>query len=95
MRIGDLDGIALGYVDGWARSQAKITILDEHFERQGLVDAEGNVDAAMRVYFTAINSARLALNRLSEHLAKHGVAGGESLQDYIDAEYGSNGDADA
>lgn len=52
MRLGDLDGIALGYLDGWARAWAKVTLLDEHFAEHGLV-APGGTDATLRVYFTA------------------------------------------
>jgi hypothetical protein len=87
LRIGDLDGIALGYLDGWARAQAVVDILGEHFSERGLIDAEGNPLPSLRVYFTGLNSARLALNRLAEHLERHD-GGGEALEDYVVERYG-------
>ena len=91
LKIGDLDGIALAFVDGWARSHAVVTILTEHYTQHGLFRADGDVDPSLRTFFTGINSCRLQLQRLAEHLAKVGGRG-ETLQDYIDAEYGGNGD---
>ena len=91
MRICDLDGITLAYLDGWARAWAKVTLLDEHFAEHGLI-APGGTDALLRVYFTALNTSRLQLQRLSEHLARHGT-GTEDLDDYIDQAYGDGGDA--
>jgi hypothetical protein len=48
LKIADLDGIALGLIDNWARAQSKVSILDEFFSEQGLV-REGEVDPALRV----------------------------------------------
>lgn len=92
LRIGDLDGIAAGYLDGWARAWAKVTLLDEHFAQNGLI-APGGTDATLRVYFTAVNTSRLQLQRLSDHLARYAPAG-EDLDTYIIEQYG-NDDADA
>jgi len=91
LRIGDLDGISLALVDGWARSHAVVTILTEHYTRNGLFRADGDVDPSLRTFFTGINSSRLQLQRLAEHMAKVGGQG-DALADYIDAEYGPNGD---
>jgi hypothetical protein len=91
MRIGDLDGISLAFVDGWARSHAVVTILTEHYTQNGLFRPDGEVDPSVRTFFTGINSSRLQLQRLAEHLAKIGGQG-ETLQDYIDQTYGPNGD---
>jgi hypothetical protein len=90
MKIGDLDGIALALVDGWARSFAVVAILTEHYAQNGLFRADGEVDPSLRTFFTGINSSRLQLQRLAEHLAKVGGQG-ETLEDYIDQQYGSNG----
>jgi hypothetical protein len=92
LKIGDLDGISLGLIDNWARAQSKVTILDEFFSEQGLI-RNGEIDGALRVYFTGVNSARMALGRLAEHLAKAGEQT-EDLDDYIDAAYG-NGETPA
>lgn len=93
LKITDLDGISLGLIDNWARAQSKVTILDEFFSEQGLV-RDGEIDPALRVYFTGVNSARMALGRLAEHLAKAGTPK-EDLDDYIDVTYGNGQGADA
>jgi hypothetical protein len=94
LRIRDLDGISLALVDGWARAHAVVTILTEHYTQNGLFRPDDEVDPSLRTFFTGINSSRLQLQRLAEHLEKVGHRG-ETLQDYIDAEYGGNGDSDA
>jgi hypothetical protein len=68
LRASDLDGPGRAYLDLWARAAAKVALLDEHFDRAGLLDADGEPVPATRIYFTAANSARLALDRLTDHL---------------------------
>jgi hypothetical protein len=68
LRQADLEGIGLALLDSWARAQAKVELLDEHFVECGLLDDAGEPRPATRIYFTALNSARLALVRLQEHL---------------------------
>ena len=75
LKIGDLDGISLAFVDGWARAHAVVTILTEHYTEHGLFRADGEVDPSLRTFFTGINSCRLQLQRLAEHLAKVGQRG--------------------
>ncbi len=70
----DLDGIGKALLDNWARSQAKVDLMDRHFERNGFLDPTGEPVAATKVYFTAINSSRLALQRLREHLHARDVS---------------------
>ncbi len=64
----DLDGIGKALLDNWARAQAKVDLLDRHFESVGFLDAKGEPVGATKIYFVAVNSARLALSRLREHL---------------------------
>jgi hypothetical protein len=79
-------------LDNWSRAQAKVNLLDQFFELRGFLDEEGEVRGPVRVYFTAINSARLAATRLSEHLKGRGVKG-ETLESYLSENYGDD-DAD-
>src|SRR3970040_2787736 len=67
MKIGDLDGISLALVDGWARAHAVVTILTQHYTQNGLFRPDGEVDPSLRTFFTGINSSRLQLQRLAEH----------------------------
>lgn len=89
LRIGDLDGVALALIDNWSRAQGKVTILDDFYSENGLV-SEGEVDPSLRVYFTGINSARMALGKLAEHLTSLDASRGETLEGYIDQTYGGN-----
>jgi hypothetical protein len=68
LRASDLEGLGLALLDNWARAQAKVVLLDAYFDRAGFLDAEGEPVPATRIYFTALNTARLALVRLNEHL---------------------------
>jgi hypothetical protein len=73
LRASDLDGVGLALLDNWARAQAKVELLDQHFARVGLLDDEGEPIGATKLYFTALNSARLAVARLAEHLKVRGA----------------------
>jgi hypothetical protein len=64
----DLDGVGRALLDNWARAQAKVELCDRHFQQHGFLDAKGEPKAPSKIYFTAVNSARLALTRLREHL---------------------------
>ena len=72
LRIGDLDGVALAYLDGWSRAQAKIALMDRWIAEHGFLDDDGNPPPFIGIYFTAINSARLAISRLQACLPEQG-----------------------
>jgi hypothetical protein len=90
LRASDIDGIGLCLLDNWSRAQGKVSLMDLFFEEHGFLDEQGEPRGAVRVYFAAVNSARLAATRLSEHLRSRGVKG-ETLEDYLETQYG-NGD---
>lgn len=72
LRMSDLDGIALGYLDAWARAQSKVELMDAWSAEHGWLDIEGKPPGFVAVYFAAINSGRLALGKLEEHLRARG-----------------------
>jgi hypothetical protein len=74
LRASDLDGLGLAHLDLAARAVAKVEILDEYSAdpAHGFIDAKGEPHPAAKVYFAAINSARLALARLEAHLRARG-----------------------
>jgi hypothetical protein len=90
MRIGDLDGVANAHLDGWARAQAKVQLMDAYFQEKGFIREDGEPEPASKVYFAALNSARLSLTRFSEYM-KTRAPDRDSLDDYITENYG-NGD---
>jgi hypothetical protein len=72
LRAADLDGIALGYLDTWARAQAKVELMDAWSNEHGWLDDQGRPPGFVAVYFAAINPTRLALGKLEEHLRAKG-----------------------
>jgi len=63
LRARDLDAIAGGYLDGWARSLAKVDLFDSDEGRNG----------ELREYFAALNAARLWLGKLEQRLGALGL----------------------
>jgi len=92
MKMGDLDGVANALLDNWARAQGKVVLMDEYFQARGFIREDGEVESASKVYFTALNSARLALTRFGEYM-KTRTGKRDPLSDYIIDQYG-NGDED-
>ena len=72
LRLGDLDAVALGYLDLWARAQSKVELYDGWAAEHGYLNAAGESPSWVREYFAAINSARLALAKLADHLKQRG-----------------------
>lgn len=91
MRIGDLDGVANGLLDNWARAQAKVTIMDDYFSVHGFIK-DGEPVAVTKIYFIALNSARLALTRFGEY-QKSRTPARDVLGDYIEQTYGDENES--
>jgi hypothetical protein len=87
LRASDLEGLGLALLDNWARAQAKVALLDDHFAEVGFLDEDGEPVPATKVYFTALNTARLALTRLNEHMRERTRQPGAALAEYLEASY--------
>lgn len=89
LRLSDLEGIGIALLDNYARAQAKVELMDawaaEH--APGWVDAGGAPPAFGKTYFTALNSARLALGRLEDNLAERHRAKGAALREHLAKRY--------
>jgi hypothetical protein len=70
LRLSDLDGYGRGLLDLWARSQAKVELLDAHFAEVGFLDSAGEPRPPVAVYFTALNAAARTLAKLESHLSR-------------------------
>jgi len=90
LKASDLDGVGAALLDNWSRSQGKVMLLDLFFEKEGFLDPQGMPRDAARIYFQAVNSARLSATRLAEHLKARGVKG-ETLESYLQETYGHDG----
>ncbi len=75
LRASGLDAIALGYLDGWARSLAKVDLFDTDENRNG----------ELREYFAALNAARLWLAKLEARLSLLGLDRREDDRDPLAA----------
>jgi hypothetical protein len=91
LRQDDFDGIGLALLDNWARAQSKVELYDAWAAEHGYLTAAGESPPWVREYFAALNTSRLALRALQEHLKtqpKH-----NQLADIIHDMYG-NGEAE-
>jgi hypothetical protein len=84
LAASDLDGVGRALLDNWARAQAKVELLDRYFAARGFLGEAGDPQPATKLYFVAVNSARLAIVRLSDHLRERY---GSELERYIEARY--------
>jgi hypothetical protein len=91
LRAGDLDSVGRGYLDCWARAQAKVELLDDWFAEHGFLDEGGEPVGGARIYFTAVNSARLSLDRFERHLRARSRDAASELTAYLEQNYRGNG----
>lgn len=64
----DLDSVGRALLLNWARASAALHEMDAYAEEHGWVKDDGEPRGFVRAYFTALNSERLALRALGEHL---------------------------
>jgi hypothetical protein len=72
-RAADLDPIGRGLLGNWARAAAVLSLLDRYAAQHGFLDEDGEPRPFTRIYFTALNSERLAISRLADHLKARGT----------------------
>jgi len=83
----DLDPIGRGYLDQYCRVTSKVALIDKWIEQHGMIGADGEPAAALRLYASLVNSARMALAKLEQHLLVDApVDPSSKLQQYIDAQ---------
>lgn len=79
-----MDSVGRAYLDQWARAQAKVELLDEWFAEHGFLDDNGEPVGGAKVYFVALNAARLNLARFEEHLRAGGVNRQDPLAELVE-----------
>jgi hypothetical protein len=92
LRQSDLDAVGLGYVDLWSRLMAKVELYDAWSEEHGHLTPEGKTPGFMREYIACVNGARLALAKLSDHLADRPRQ--DRLAEFIRERFYSDGEDD-
>ena len=93
LRASELSAVTLARLNGWARLEAKVELIDRHVNEHGLIRADGELEGVMRAYVSLENSARLALTKLEEALRAERGKREESLGEYLERAYGE-GDGD-
>jgi hypothetical protein len=68
LRTSDLDGVGIAYLDAWARAQSKVELMDLWSAEHGWLTPEGVPPPFVLVYFAAVNSARLAIDKFAAHM---------------------------
>jgi hypothetical protein len=88
LRGSDLDGVQRAYLDGWARAQSKIVLIDKHLAEHGLIRADGELQAVMKSYVSLVNTARLNMAKLEESLHNRQDNDPQAaLNAYLEAKY--------
>jgi len=85
LRAGDLDPIGRGYLDLYCRTIAKVGTIDAYVGERGLIRADGEPQPCLRLYTTLVNSARLALARLEQHVRARTTDPVADVQAWLDA----------
>jgi hypothetical protein len=68
LRMSELDGIGIAYLDAWARAQSKVELMDAWSAEHGWLSPEGVPPPFVLTYFAAVNSARLAIDKFAAHM---------------------------
>ncbi len=95
LAAADMDGIGKALLDVWARSAAKVDLLDRHYQVRGFTHEDGVPAPSAQFHLSALNSTRLALQRLEAHLADRRGVAGSALHNYLIANYGTTDVEDA
>jgi hypothetical protein len=83
LRASDLSGLGMARLDTYCRAAAKVELYDLWADEHGWVTADGGSPAFVDKYFAALNSSRLALDRLEGYLkANHGKRTAVDLSQY-------------
>jgi hypothetical protein len=73
LKLSELDPIALGYFNEYARLNAMIDAIDAYVAEHGVIQADGEPQQALSLYVSLQNSARLALSKLDDRMRQQGA----------------------
>ena len=68
LRQEQLDGIGRAHLKDWSMAAAVAELYFDHLDANGLVDESGEGPGYMKTWLAAVNSSRLCLVKLAEHL---------------------------
>jgi hypothetical protein len=81
LRQDDLESVGRALLTNWSRAAAALHLMDDYAAREGWLDRDGQPRGFARLYVSLLNSERLALKALSDHLRARdaGLSGIEAL----------------
>ncbi len=68
LRQSDLTSVGRALLLNWARAAAALSVLDAHAAEHGWLKSDGEPRGFARLYVSMLNSERLALRSLEEHI---------------------------
>jgi hypothetical protein len=83
LRQSDLESIGRALLQNWARAAAALALMDGYAAGAGWLDEDGNPRGFARLYVSLLNSERLALRALGDHLRAADGDAVERLHDYL------------
>jgi hypothetical protein len=83
LRQSDLESVGAALLLNWSRSAAALHLLDEFAAEHGWLKPDGEPRGFARLYISLLNSERLALRSLADHLRAAGVDPWARLADHL------------
>jgi hypothetical protein len=93
LRLSELDGVGEALVHNWARASAALALMDEFAAEKGWLTPSGQPKGFARLYVSMLNSERLALKAMQEHIRVRMRDPTRELHEYLEARV-VNGDRD-
>lgn len=88
LRQADLESVGRALLLNWARAAAALHLMDEYAQREGWLDADGEPRGFARLYISMLNTERLALKALGEHLRSREADPFGPLNAFLEKTYG-------
>jgi hypothetical protein len=83
VRLSELDGVGKALVHNWSRAAAALALMDEYAAENGWLTPSGQPKGFARLYVSMLNSERLALKAMQEHLRIRQSDPSAALADYL------------
>jgi hypothetical protein len=91
LRQDDLESLGRALLHNWARAAAALGLMDDYAAAHGWLDEHGAPRPFTKLYVTVLNSERLALRALGEHLRVRGGDPLVELHSYLEAKRDRDG----
>jgi hypothetical protein len=90
LRQRDLESVGQALLLNWSRAAGALSLMDAYAAEHGWLDEVGAPRGFAKLYVSMLNSERLALRALAEHLRADHADPFERLQDHLAAREGAS-----